>query len=295
MTAARFSPSTIRLASLGTLAGGALWGLFWIPIHTFEGLGFQNAWPGLVFYLSALVAFIPLLLLRRRPLRSTRQIAIIGLLTGTAFAFYGTSIILTDVVRALLFFYLTPVWGTAIGIFFLGERLTAVRVIAILMAFAGLFAVVGFGSRSAINFGDLLALASGLLWAIGSYKIYKLDDPEPVHLSVAFVLGGIIMTSLLILLAGDIFGSSERLPSASERWPFFIISALYALPMVFLTIWPAKYLSPGRIGILLMSEVVVGVFSVALFANEPFGPFEALGAALIIGATLVEVLGNRNA
>ncbi len=295
MTVSRYPQSTIRLASLGVILAGAMWGLFWIPVRALEDFGFAGAWPSLIFYLSALVIFLPLLIVSKQPKPQFRELAVVGSLTGTAFACYGTAIILTDVVRALLFFYITPVWGTALGVLFLGERLTAARVIAILLALTGLLAVVGFGSRSAVNLGDVLALASGLCWAVGSYKIYKLEDASPLHLSVSFVCGGIVMTGLLILFGGAAFGSTESIPSLNGIWPYFILIGLYALPMVFLSIWPLKIITPGRVGILFMSEVVIGFISVAILSGDPFGPIEALGAVLIVTATLIEVLGNKNA
>ena len=73
--------------------------------------------------------------------------------------------------------------------------------------------------------------------------------------------------------------------------PLGILLSLYVLPMLFLTVWPASLLTPGRVGILLMSDLLVGVLSAALFAGEPFGWREATGSVLIIGAALVEVLG----
>ena len=65
--------------------------------------------------------------------------------------------------------------------------------------------------------------------------------------------------------------------------------------MLFLTIWPATLLSPGRVGILLMGELVVGVSSAALLSGEPFGFRELLGTLLIISAGAVEVFGRRAA
>lgn len=287
--------TSTKAASIGIVLGGALWGLFWIPLRAFEEFGFEGAYPGLVFYIIALAVFLPLTLLFRTSNTSKRDLALAGLLTGTAFSFYGTSIILTDVVRALLFFYLTPIWGTAVGILFLGERLTAARVVAILLAFAGLFAVIGFGSRDAINLGDLLAFTSGILWTIGSYKIYQMKDTPPLHICPVFLAGAILATTALIALGGDALRSTDPFPDLAPLWPYFLVTALYALPMIFLTIWPPKVLTPGRIGILLMSEVVVGFISVALFAGDPLGPFEITGAILIVAATCVEILGNKDA
>jgi drug/metabolite transporter (DMT)-like permease len=59
--------------------------------------------------------------------------------------------------------------------------------------------------------------------------------------------------------------------------------------MIFLTIWPATLLTPARVGLLLMSEVVVGLISAAVFSGEPFGLREATGAVLIVSAAVLEI------
>jgi hypothetical protein len=74
---------------------------------------------------------------------------------------------------------------------------------------------------------------------------------------------------------------------------YVLIYTLYMIPMVFLTILPATVLPPARIGVLLMSEVVVGAISAALLSGEAFGAREALGTLLIIAAALFEVLGRK--
>jgi hypothetical protein len=42
-----------------------------------------------------------------------------------------------------------------------------------------------------------------------------------------------------------------------------VIIDLSMLPITYLTIWPTTVLSPGRVGMLLMVEVIVGVASAA--------------------------------
>ncbi|MEM8978646.1 MAG: DMT family transporter [Pseudomonadota bacterium] len=286
--------STVHLASLAVVIGGAFWGVFWVPVRAFEGLGLTGAWPGLVVYVMALVFILPFALRQTLSKSAFIPLAIAGLLTGTAFTFYGTAIVLTDVLRALLFFYLTPVWGTAIGVLFLSEKLTRARVLAVLLALSGLCAVVGFGHQSALNLGDVFALTSGMFWAVGSYKVYKLRQTPTVHLSVAFLVGSIVVTLALVVFAQGLLGPMPDFPSWQVLWPYALLSGLFAVPMIMLTMWPASILTPGRIGILLMSEIVVGITSAALFAGEAIGPFEMLGTVLIVSAALVEVLGNRD-
>jgi drug/metabolite transporter (DMT)-like permease len=60
-------------------------------------------------------------------------------------------------------------------------------------------------------------------------------------------------------------------------------------PMTFLTIWPTTLLSPGRVGMLLMADVVAGVASAAILTDETFGYREIVGTVLIVSAGIVEV------
>ncbi len=51
---------------------------------------------------------------------------------------------------------------------------------------------------------------------------------------------------------------------------------------------------PGRVGMLLLAEVLVGVTSATLLLDEPFGIRELSGAALIVSAGVVEVMRQQN-
>lgn len=65
------------------------------------------------------------------------------------------------------------------------------------------------------------------------------------------------------------------------------------LPITYLTIWPTTVLSPGRVGMLLMVEVIVGVASAAILTDDQFGLRELAGTVLIISAVVVEVLRQQ--
>jgi drug/metabolite transporter (DMT)-like permease len=84
-----------------------------------------------------------------------------------------------------------------------------------------------------------------------------------------------------------------QLSSLDKAWYWILIIALSMLPITYLTIWPATVLSPGRVGMLLMVEVIVGVVSAAILTDEPFGVREFAGTVLIISAGVVEVLRQQ--
>ena len=77
--------------------------------------------------------------------------------------------------------------------------------------------------------------------------------------------------------------------------PWIVLLAIIIfVPPNFLVLWAAQRMDPGRVGILLMTEVLVGSISAGLLAGEAYGASEAIGTALIVTAGLVEVWGRRS-
>jgi drug/metabolite transporter (DMT)-like permease len=283
-------------ASLALMLGGALWGVIWIPIRALEGQGLPGAWPGMLIYAATLLLLFPLLVIRwRHILARFGALAFCGLGTGAAFSFYATSILLTDVVHAILLFYLTPVWGTLLGIALLGERLTLPRIAALCLGLGGLAVVLGgdAGLPWPRNTGDWLALAAGLAWAIGTFGIYRTKAIAVADQMLAFMVGALVVTGAILLLGGDTMGGAIAPMALISNAGWGLLIAFYVAPMLLLTLWPATRLTPGRVGLLLMTDVIAAVASAAWLAGEPFGAREILGSLLMISAALVEVLGKR--
>ncbi len=286
------------MASGGIVLGGALWGFYWLPVRYLGAAGLEGAWPGVAIYLATVIVLVPLIIRRARALLSHWQaLAIGGMLTGAAFSFYSTSLLMTEVVRAILLFYLTPIWGTFLGIAFLGERLTAARAGALVLALGGLVVVLGPGMAMARapNAGDLLALASGVAWALGSFQLYRLSRVAVTDLVIAFATGSLVVTGLTLVAGIGGPAPEQPLSALAAAAPIALAIALYVIPMLALTVWPATVLNPGRIGILLMSDAVVGIISAAFLSGEAFGWREAAGTALIISAAVIEVTWGQSA
>ena len=102
----------------------------------------------------------------------------IGFALGVSMLAYATAFLYTDVLRVVLFFYLTPVWSTILGIVFLHETLSTQRVIAIFVGFFGLALILYEGESFgfSLNIGDILGLLAGFLWSVGSVLLKKLKD-----------------------------------------------------------------------------------------------------------------------
>jgi len=281
------------LPSLAIAFSAALWGLFWLPVRAIEEAGISAGWTGPVIFAAVTVVFLPVALWRWRAFaRQGVGLLTAGALAGTAFALYATSFHLTDVVRALLLFYMTPVWSTLLGVLVLRERLTVNRLSALLLGLGGLVVVLGAGVEIPWprRTGDWFALAAGLCWSFASVRLFQGGAGLIFEKTFLFVLCALAVSILLALLPLNIDRSLPSLPAVFGVWPWIAALAVFLLPATYLTIWPATVLSPARVGILFMAEIVVGVGSAAVLTEEAFGLREAAGTALILSAGVVEVL-----
>lgn len=282
--------------SIGIAIGAAFWGLYWIPIRGIEQAGVHAFWTGPVIFGASSLLFLPLILIRiRNYVVHWRHIFLPGLLAGFAFSLYIASLNLTDVVRAILLFYMSPLWSTLLGVLILKERLTANRVVALLLAFGGLYIVLVVESGLPIprNTGDWFALISGLCWSVASVKLFQDGAQMILEKVTMFVVCALLMSLVLVFWQqGDLEGM-PGLKALETGWYWILLVAMGMLPITYLTIWPTTVLSPGRVGMLLMVEVLVGVASAAILTDEPFGTREIIGATLIIAAGVVEVLRQQ--
>ena len=279
-------------ASAALVLGGAMWGLYWMPVRWLGGMGLSGPWAGMALYSATILVMSPLLWAQRRDLvHHWRHLILSGTFTGAAFGLFTISLFYTDVVRSILLFYLTPVWSTILGLVFLSEPPSTRRIFGILLGLTGLAIVLGNGTVLPLpqNAGDWLALLSGIAWACGTIGLYRSTGVSVTSQAFAFLFGGLIVTLAATVLAGYRLPSGLEMQQAVRIGAVSLLLALYMLPMIWLTVWPATLLSPARVGLLLMSEVVVGLLSASIFADEPFGWRELCGALFIVGAAITEL------
>lgn len=277
-----------RAARYCLLVGGVLWGLYWIPLKKVEAAGLTGAAPSALVFAAAFVMILPVLAWRWRSVLTRKgDLAVAGLLAGTSIGLFTAALSETEIVRAILLFYLSPVWSTALGVAVLGHRLTLARIVTLALGLVGLCVVLGVknGLPWPRNIGDVMALIAGASWSLVSLKLYRMPTVPVPDLIAAFVVGCAAVTGALFVLFGAPIGQG-----VSSAVPWIVFTALYIVPTLAMTLWPATLLTPARAGLLLMTEVVAGVISAAVLSGEPFGVQEAIGALLITTALLSEVI-----
>ncbi|MEO0371466.1 MAG: DMT family transporter [Pseudomonadota bacterium] len=280
--------------SIGLFFAAGTWGLYWIPQRALEAAGMTGGWGTIAQYLFCTVILLPLAIWRGLNGKQTGlNLPLAGLLMGGGIVCYANAFLLTDVIRALLLFYLTPVWATLIEITFFRTPPGWQRAITLPMSLAGVWIVIGGETGLPLpgNVGDWLALLGGAMFAAGAARVQvaRIDGIFPM-LFAFFVFGGAFAMVQSFLLA-DQLGPIPPLETWIVLTPWFLVLCLgFFLPTNILVTWAPTQLGAGLFSILILAELIFGAISAAVWADEPFGWRESLGSLMILGAGVIEVL-----
>ncbi|MGH6948088.1 MAG: DMT family transporter [Kiloniellales bacterium] len=292
-TRASESPPAVpgsELLPAGAIAFSALlWGLWWLPLRGITAAGLDMLQLNAALYLSALPVLLPWAWRRRRSLRAGGwALLAAGLLYGLAMIAWNLALVLGEVVRVTLLFYLNPAWGTLFGLLLLGQRMSWLRPLTILLGLFGAAILLGLGAELPLprSAGDWLGLASGLLFALALTLVRKRPEIEGRDQTIAGFAAAAILSLPAVALTGPL-----ALPASDVLLYAAAAALLWLLPASFLILWGARFVEPGRVGLLLLIEVASAAISATLIAGEPFGLREGMGCLFILGAGGLEAFG----
>jgi len=271
-----------RHALLIIFLASSFWGVLWVPMRHIEAMGLSGLWVVVLFHFLPALAMLPLIV-RTAPSsrRDWGRAAVAGALMGAGFALYALGLVVASVTKTVILFYMTPIWSTVIAYFVLRERAGWGRWLAIAAALVGCALVTGV-SRDELRFdpADLLGLLSGLFWALGSVMIRRYDGLNFVHVSFLQYLFGGIMALLAALYLGDPIPQLNAFLQAIP--PAFLASVVVFLPSVLLIFRIMQYVSPGLVGILMLSEALVAAVSAAFWLGETLSSTQWIGVGAIL-------------
>ncbi len=268
-------------ARAGALLGGAVWGAFWVPVRWLEAAGFPGLWPVAALYGVAALALLPLVAWRLSALVAGGwRFHLAGMVLGGSMATYAAAFLHTEVVPAVLLYYLSPVWGFLLARLLQGDRMTPPRWAALGLALCG--AAVALGPESwppmPRNAGDWMALASGFGWVVGSMMMLS----RPVAASVDYGIGFFVWGAVGVTLAASLSGPAPAPALWGEALPWLVpVAALLIVPGCLAAVHGAAHLNPGLVGILFMSEIGVSLVLAALLTDEPIGWAQGIGVLFI--------------
>ena len=271
-----------RHALLIIFLASSFWGVLWVPMRHIEAMGLSGLWVVVLFHFLPALAILPLIVkTASSSRRDWGRAAVAGALMGAGFALYALGLVVASVTKTVILFYMTPIWSTVIAYFVLRERAGWGRWLAIAAALVGCALVTGV-SRDELRFdpADLLGLLSGLFWALGSVMIRRYDGLNFVTVSFLQYLFGGIMALLAALYFGDPIPQLNALLQAIP--PAFLASVVLFLPSVLLIFRIMQYVSPGLVGILMLSEALVAAVSAAFWLGETLSSMQWIGVGAIL-------------
>jgi drug/metabolite transporter (DMT)-like permease len=271
-----------RHALLIIFLASSFWGVLWVPMRHIEAMGLSGLWVVVLFHFLPAFAMLPLIV-RTAPSSGSDwgRAAVAGALMGAGFALYALGLVVASVTKTVILFYMTPIWSTVIAYFVLRERAGWGRWLAIAAALVGCALVTGV-NRDELRFdpADLLGLLSGLFWALGSVMIRRYDGLNFVTVSFLQYLFGGIMALLAALYLGDPIPQLNAFLQAIP--PAFLASVVVFLPSVLLIFRIMQYVSPGLVGILMLSEALVAAVSAAFWLGETLSSTQWIGVGAIL-------------
>jgi len=272
-----------KQALLIIFLASALWGVLWVPMRHIEGYGLSGLWVVTLFHLLPSLAILPFIVKAYFADRAHWLVSIIaGGLMGLGFVLYGLGLVVASVTKTTVLFYVTPVWATLFAYIFLAERVGFGRWLAIMGGLFGCMLVMRVNPLSfAYDTADLLGLIAGISWALGSVVIRRYPRANFLHITFMQYFIGVLLAGGTAIYIGDAVPTTKMLVAALPVAA--LASTVVFLPSVLLVFRIMQYVSPGLVGILMLSEVLVAALSSWLFLGEALTVWQWAGVVAILG------------
>ena len=272
-----------------------MWGYNWVVIK----VATEDASPFVLVAIRMVlgaVALFAITALARRSLKSppVGPTAVIGLFqVGLMTTFQTLALATGGAGKTTLLVYTFPFWIVLFSIALPDERLTRVRIVAVLVAASGLGFVLYPLDLGHDVLSKLFALGSALSWALGSVFTKRFRAKHDVDL-LAFTAwqmayGALPIVVIALLVPG---GYAHLTPS------FLAALAYIVVPGTALAFWLwffiMERLSATGAGISSLLTPVISVLAAWIQLHERPGVPELIGMALIVAALVINAIGEAS-
>ncbi|MDC1033475.1 DMT family transporter [Candidatus Pelagibacter sp.] len=269
-------PLLIFLGALSLSFGGLI-------VKSFEGATLWQIlfWRSLFFSLTVLAFLI--ISYKKKTFKSFYDSGLPGFFGGIVlsfgfcgyvFAMYNTTVANTNFIISLQILFLA-----VFGYFFLKEKITAITLASIILAITGVLVMVGNSLTPGELTGNLAAFTMPITFAVLIMIVRKYPTVDMVP--AQFVAGisscviGFLLSSKLMISPNDIF--------LGFLAGFFQVG----FGFIFITIG-ARTTPSAMVGIIMLSESVLGPVWAFLFVSERPSTFGLIGGAIILFAVLLQ-------
>ena len=294
------SAGPTRRAAWALVFNAFVWGTSWWPLRHLQDAGLHPLWATAIVFT---VASIAIAVARPRACAQVLRTPALWLLVaaaGLTNATFNWAIVIGDVVRVVLLFYLMPLWTVLLARAVLGERLTKAAALRIGLGAIGAAIVLwppAAGDPAARGFADLLPLPRSLadwLGVVGGFSFAfnnvmlrrEANRPEEGR-SLAMFLGGALVAGAL---ATFLTATGATAAPPAPAWPWLALTG--ALTLVFLVgnlslQYGAARLPANRTAVVMLTEVVFASLSAVALGGGTLTARLAVGGAFIVAGAVL--------
>jgi drug/metabolite transporter (DMT)-like permease len=184
----------------------------------------------------------------------------------------GFALVYLPASEAALIAYTMPVWASILAWPILGERPNLLRVLSLVMAFAGLSAILG-GNGLAASVAKLPGIIMALVGALGFATGTVLAKKWPLHLPpVSAAAWQIGIGCFPVAIAGYLFETSNMAGLSGMVWLMFGYSTVVQFCIAYVCWFAALARLPASVAAIgTMAVPVIGVVTSAIALHEPLG------------------------
>ncbi len=257
-------------------------------VKSFEG---ANLWQ-ILFWRSIFFSIVVLVFLtishKKNFFRSIYKVGLPGFLGGIVLSFgyagYVFAMYNTTVANANFIIQTQTIFLAIFGYIFLKEKISMLTLASIFLAFFGIFLMLGSSLTPGQMIGNIAAFVMPISFAVLILTVRKYPNVDMIPLQLIAGIGALII--------GYLF-STKIIISSHDIFLGFVAGFFQVgLGFIFITIG-AKTTPSALVGIIMLTEAVLGPFWAWLFINETPPLVVLVGGTIVLSAVLMQFFNRK--
>ena len=282
------------LPALALTFNALVWGTSWWPFRELQAQGLHPLWATVFVYLLAVIVIA---VLRPRAFAQVLRAPALWLLvfaSGATNAAFNWAVVIGDVVRVVLLFYLMPLWAVLLARLLLNEALTRAAGLRVAIALSGAAIVLWPEGRSGWDavplprtLPDWLGIAGGFSFALNNVMLRREAQRPEEGRALAMFVGGVLVAGTLALT----LAAQSRMPWPPAIAPSWAGLASALAAVFLLSNWALQFgaarLPANVTSVVMLAEVVFASLSAVAWGGAQWSASLVMGGALIVSAAVL--------